>query len=425
MTLNETIELIRSTINSTHLENKVYIVGGWCRDTYWGIEPKDIDILVNGSEEDLKNLLTMLKPHATQHAEYPRFGTAMLTVGENQLEFVLPRKESYTDDSRKPDVESGSDKVSLLEDAMRRDFTINTLLYNISTREYEDPTGEAIKHLKKRLLRTPTLADVTLKDDPLRILRAIRMLQEYCLKPHQSLRRGIVRNASLVCPPKVSMERIKGEFIKILSLSDARSKQNNIISMLLVLKTTIPELTYVINPVILGTERGVDYRVKLALLFSYLPVKTVKDILRRLKFSNADVNSISRILELQNNLPEDYELHWSEYEYRQFILDCGTDFNNVLNFRHRRNSLLGLSIDNITKLGLKCSEYECKARSVDLVSPLNGNEIHELFGVTGLGIKKIKDLLTKLVLSGTLDPNDRKKAAQIINGTNQKETDCS
>jgi tRNA nucleotidyltransferase/poly(A) polymerase len=60
------------------------------------------------------------------------------------------------------------------EDAFRRDLTINAMFYNLRTCAVEDLTGKGLEHLKSRLIATPLAARVTLLDDPLRLLRAVR-----------------------------------------------------------------------------------------------------------------------------------------------------------------------------------------------------------------------------------------------------------
>ena len=60
------------------------------------------------------------------------------------------------------------------EDASRRDLTINSLFYNLRTKKIEDLTGKGLLDLCDRIIRTPLPPDVTLLDDPLRLLRTIR-----------------------------------------------------------------------------------------------------------------------------------------------------------------------------------------------------------------------------------------------------------
>jgi tRNA nucleotidyltransferase (CCA-adding enzyme) len=61
-----------------------------------------------------------------------------------------------------------------LTDALRRDFTINSLFYNIETQEVEDWTEKGIYDIYQKIIRTPLPPLVTFTDDPLRVLRCFR-----------------------------------------------------------------------------------------------------------------------------------------------------------------------------------------------------------------------------------------------------------
>ena len=80
------------------------------------------------------------------------------------------RKEEYDDSSRIPSISIGTP----LEDAYRRDLTINSLFYNVNTGTVEDFTMRGVSDLHDRLVRTPLPAIETFREDPLRLLRAVR-----------------------------------------------------------------------------------------------------------------------------------------------------------------------------------------------------------------------------------------------------------
>jgi tRNA nucleotidyltransferase (CCA-adding enzyme) len=91
------------------------------------------------------------------------------------IDLVNLRKEEYALDSRIPTVAFGTP----LEDALRRDLTINALFYNINTGQVEDYTEHGIEDLKAGRIRTPLNPEQTFKDDPLRILRVFRFAARY------------------------------------------------------------------------------------------------------------------------------------------------------------------------------------------------------------------------------------------------------
>ena len=76
------------------------------------------------------------------------------------IDLVHLRSESYSDASRIPTIEIGTP----LQDAERRDFTINALFYNLQTRAVEDFTQQGLQDLKDGVIRTPLDADVTFLD---------------------------------------------------------------------------------------------------------------------------------------------------------------------------------------------------------------------------------------------------------------------
>ena len=111
---------------------------------------------------------------------------------------------------------------------MRRDFTVNAIFYNLKTKEIEDLTGKGLKDLKKGIIRTPIDPKTTFKDDPLRILRAIRFKNqlnfEYDQKIIDLFKNDEKNNFFLIShlQNKVSRERVNIEFKKILSFPSSR-----------------------------------------------------------------------------------------------------------------------------------------------------------------------------------------------------------
>ena len=165
----------------THVELR--IAGGWVRDKLLGHECHDIDIAlremsgeqflnhfnkwqVENGGSNHKYWVIRSNPNKSKHLE-----TATTTYGIFSLDFVHLRSESYTEYSRIPSqVHFGTPK----EDAFRRDFTINSLFYNLQNDQIEDWTGLGLKDLEKRIIRTPLDPVITLQDDGLRLLRGVR-----------------------------------------------------------------------------------------------------------------------------------------------------------------------------------------------------------------------------------------------------------
>jgi putative nucleotidyltransferase with HDIG domain len=143
---------------------------------------------------------------------FKNFGTAMLTYGEWNIEFVGARKESYSSDSRKPFVESGT----LEDDQKRRDFTVNALAIGLNGNDEGnllDPFS-GIQDLNAGILRTPLDPDITYSDDPLRMMRAVRFASQLGFTIEEKSFLAISTNKDRI--KIVSKERISDELNKIL-----------------------------------------------------------------------------------------------------------------------------------------------------------------------------------------------------------------
>jgi poly(A) polymerase len=200
---------IRETVDRLGVE--AYVVGGFVRDYYLRRPSTDIDVVVVGDgvavAEDLGRKLR------AKVSIFKTFGTAMLRWQGTEVEFVGARRESYSHDSRKPQVEPGT----LEDDQRRRDFTINAMAWSLNAATFGrlvDPF-DGMYDLEECTIRTPCDPDITFSDDPLRMMRAIRFASQLGFDIYDETFEAIRRNRERISI--VSRERIIVELNKIVA----------------------------------------------------------------------------------------------------------------------------------------------------------------------------------------------------------------
>ncbi|KAJ8327335.1 CCA tRNA nucleotidyltransferase, mitochondrial [Batrachochytrium dendrobatidis] len=234
-TESQILQLLSETATHIHANNPdqpplvLRVAGGWVRDKLLGRTSDDIDIAIDTMKGEpfarhlkeymlsksmsLGTIYTIqVNPDRSKHLE-----TATVRVLGRDLDFVHLRTEIYDENSRNPIVEFGTP----LQDALRRDITINTLFYNLNTREVEDMTGHGLDDLSAGLIRTPLEPLSTFVDDPLRVLRVIRFATRFGYEIVSNILKAasddLIKTAFI---KKISRERIGVELNKMLEGPD-------------------------------------------------------------------------------------------------------------------------------------------------------------------------------------------------------------
>ena len=208
--------------------------GGWVRDKILGSTSVDIDIGISSMtgfnfgmlmkqylaqpdarakyNEDVLGGLNKIEanPEKSKHLE-----TVTTRILGLDIDLVNLRKETYVENSRNPMMNFGTP----LEDALRRDATVNALFYNLSSSQVEDMTGQGLSDMERKVIKTPLPPLQTFQDDPLRVLRAIRFASRLnftiAAEDKQAMRHSSIRRA-LRNPLKISRERIGDETMKMV-----------------------------------------------------------------------------------------------------------------------------------------------------------------------------------------------------------------
>ncbi len=195
----------------------LYIVGGAVRDAQLGIPSKDVDVVTALPLQEIE--LKLSDWGYTPHL----IGAHLQTV-------------SLFKEAERLDIASFSGEVE--KDALRRDFTLNAIYQDVRTGEIKDPLG-GLQDLDERRLRACGCAVERFVEDPLRILRLIRLAVRYGFEIEQETWQAAVDHISLL--HKVSSERITEELARILVLEEI-DKALGLLDDLGYWQTYIPEL---------------------------------------------------------------------------------------------------------------------------------------------------------------------------------------
>lgn len=309
---------LKTLISGTEFENRVFFVGGCCRDDIMGCEIKDIDISVALPDGGIR-LAQWL--HAEGHtvsepSVFHDYHTAKFRLAEYpeiELESVQTRKESYPDrESRNPVTSYGTHE----EDCMRRDLTVNALYQNVSTGEIVDITGKGLDDIRDHIIRTPGDPYRTYDEDPLRILRCVRFAARFgweIEKETLAAMKTMVPRMSILTPARISEE-----FLKML--------QDDRPAMAVELLCRIGAVEYVLQETpsdaairalrTLSLETT-DMRLRLAVLL--YGSQRSRDIMDRLRLSIAEVSDITFLIQscstvLQWETVEDSRIREMQYK---------------------------------------------------------------------------------------------------------------
>lgn len=344
----------------------LYVVGGAVRDHLLGKSPKDFDLATDATPDES---IDMLSPYYKVLEVGKAFGVIKVMVPEDPegVEIATFREETYKD-TRRPDSVKYS---SIDKDVMRRDLTVNALFYDIKGGRIVDLVG-GIKDIEGGLIRTVGNPSERFSEDPLRKLRAVRFASKLGSKIDQETHKSLLTDPVF---HNISVERIRDEFMKILTSSNDVGESINMLQSYNMLSQVFPNLEIETNS---WSEKYP--LVTVALMLKSNPIDKLERELNKLSWTSDEIAKICFLIRLLT-LSED-----NVYELRKKM--------DVIKFRDETEimdfaNLSGADQDLISAF----LEYRPSISSKDLMDQgFKGPELgREIKKREGLEFKKILD----------------------------------
>jgi poly(A) polymerase len=423
---------------------QIYLVGGSVRDQILGRPTHDLDFATDAPPERTRAILELTHPSAL-YSIGEKFGTIAATFGDMNVEITTFRGETYQPGSRKPEVRYG---LKLEEDLARRDFTINALARNLVSDGIVDRFG-GMDDLRAGLIRAVGVPGERFAEDPLRLLRAVRFAAQLGFSIERSTADAITVGATGL--RGVSRERILEELNRLL-LAPYASRGLRLAADLGLLAVILPEVLDLrrtsqgtrSKDVFEHTLRVID-RTRpdpvlrwAALLHDigkprtfvqtdheiHFPAHEIvgerlsAEILARLRADAALAKRVSRLAGLHMRANQ-YEDDWTDGAVRRLMRETGQDLVLLLELSTAdvtsyRAAKVEAALDRVRRLRERVRRLEEEASLEEIKSPLDGDELMEIFGRgPGPWIKAVKSYLLDLVIDGQLAPSDKSRAEEL------------
>ncbi|MFN8634834.1 MAG: HD domain-containing protein [Chloroflexota bacterium] len=424
----------------------LFLVGGPVRDLLLGRRATDLDFTTDALPNDVKRLLRRANAdHIFAIGE--KFGTIGGVFGEDVVEITTYRSEEYENGSRKPKVQFGH---SLEGDLSRRDFTVNAIALDVRTGELVDPFGGR-DDLNARQIRAVGVAEDRFADDPLRLLRGVRLAAQLAFEIEPTTKRAIA-----TCAPSlasISRERIAQEMAKLLPSrlaglglrlltdlglmalivpevlamrgmhQDASYHHKDVYEHTLqVVDQSPPRLVVrwaaLLHDIAKPRTRTIDDGVVHFFGHEALGEKMARTILHGLRLDRDTIERVGRLVAMHQRANA-YEDDWTDGAVRRFIREADDVLEDLLDLSaadvtSKRQDRQRAADARVSALRARIERIQAEENVEKLASPLDGNELMALFNrPPGAWIKPVKDRLLAAVLDGELAPDDKEGAERL------------
>ncbi|GAA1951715.1 CCA tRNA nucleotidyltransferase [Nocardioides panacihumi] len=351
--------------------HELALVGGPVRDAMLGRQHNDLDFTTSARPDDTEAILKRWVSSDRRGATWDmgrEFGTIGCRKGPWQVEVTTYRSETYDPTSRKPDVDFGD---SLAGDLVRRDFTVNAMAVRLPGRDVVDLYGGVVD-LATGIIRTPGTPEASFSDDPLRMMRAARFAAQLGFDVAPEVVTAMREMADRISI--ISAERVRDELVKLvtapyprrgLSLLVDTGLAERVIPELPALQLerdehhrhkdvyehtlTVLEQTIDLEPRLPGG--GPDFVARFAALMhdvgkprtrrfvedgtvtfhhhDVVGAKLTRKRMQALKFSNADIDAVSHLVELHLRFHGYGSGEWTDSAVRRYVRDAGDELDRL------------------------------------------------------------------------------------------------
>lgn len=428
-------------------DTPVFLVGGSVRRMLSGAEFADLDFVVDATKGAIRlgDAIAKELPECLGPALISSFPTVELRCNDIVIQISEPLRKVTLDIS-------GIDvplSDAMKQDALRRDFTVNTLLVpagKLDPSAVIDPLGCGISDLNNNILRTPLSPSVTIDNDPIRMLRAIRFstVEGFGLD-------GELENAISSAAPKIMDmpgERINYELSKILT-GPAPSEGIRLMQQAGILRYFLPELEKlgsVEQPTEFHFDDALshtlsvldrvepDLTLRLAALFhdigkeatckdrdgrivfhghQYAGTTLTRKALRRLRYPTKTIDNVVHLVEAHMVA---YRREWSDRAVRRLIRKAGESLGRLMQLYRADIAARKPPHNDLTEFeDLERRIGETNVEEIhDAQSPLNGKEVMKLLGLEECPeVGEAMRAVEKAIVDGKI-PADKEAAKRFL-----------